>query len=54
MFILTELYLFNLVVFFFFSFFFLQPHLQHMEVPGLGVELELQLRFKPQPQQLWI
>ena len=26
-----------------FSFFFLQPHLQHMEVPGLGVELELQL-----------
>ena len=23
--------------------FFLQPHLQHMEVPGLRVELELQL-----------
>ena len=28
---------------FFFSFFFLGPHLQHMEVPRLGVELELQL-----------
>ena len=26
-----------------FSFFFLGPHLQHMEVPRLGVELELQL-----------
>ena len=24
-------------------FFFLRPPLQHMEVPGLGVELELQL-----------
>ena len=31
---------------FFFSFCFLGLHLQHMEVPGLGVELELQL---PQP-----
>ena len=27
----------------FFSFVFLGPHLQHMEVPRLGVELELQL-----------
>ena len=26
-----------------FPFFFLGPHLWHMEVPGLGVELELQL-----------
>ena len=26
-----------------FYFFFLGPHLQHMEVPGLGVKLELQL-----------
>ena len=26
-----------------FIFFFLGPHLQHMEVPGLGVESELQL-----------
>ena len=26
-----------------FLFFFLQPHLQHMEVPRLGVELELLL-----------
>ena len=27
----------------FFFFLFLQPHLWHMEVPGLGVELEFQL-----------
>ena len=27
----------------FFFFYFLGPHLWHMEVPGLGVELELQL-----------
>ena len=27
----------------FFFFFFLQPNLQHMEVPRLGVESELQL-----------
>ena len=27
----------------FFSLFFLGPHLQHMEVPRLGLELELQL-----------
>ena len=27
----------------FFFFFFLLPHLQHMEVPRIGVELELQL-----------
>ena len=36
------------IVEFFFSFFFflflLWPHLWHMEVPGLGVELELQLQ----------
>ena len=31
------------VWFLFFSFFFLWPHLQHMEVPRLMVELELQL-----------
>ena len=32
-------------IFFFFFFFlvFLEPHLRHMEVPGLGVKLELQL-----------
>ena len=30
------------VIFFFFPF-FLGPHLRHMEVPGLGVEFELQL-----------
>ena len=29
--------------FFFFFFFFLGPYLQHMEVPRLGVHLELQL-----------
>ena len=28
---------------FFFSFFFLRPHLWHMEVPGLGFESELEL-----------
>ena len=32
-------------------FFFLWPHLGHMEVPRLGVEFEVQLRPKPQPQQ---
>ena len=30
---------------------FLGPHLQHMEVPGLGIESELQLQAMPQPQQ---
>ena len=35
----TDLKLF----FFFFFFSFLQPHLQHMEVPRLGVKFELQL-----------
>ena len=35
---------FQLWSLFLFSFFlFLQPHLQHMKVPRLGVELELQL-----------
>ena len=29
-------------------FFFLWPHLQHVKVPGLGIELELQLRLMPQ------
>ena len=29
------------VIFFFFS--FLGPHLQHMEVPRIGIKLELQL-----------
>ena len=32
---------------------FLQPHLQHMDVPELGVESEPQLRSIPQPQQHW-
>ena len=35
-------YLFTSIAFFF-SFFFLGAHLQHMEVPGLGAESELQL-----------
>ena len=35
-----------------FYFCFLGPHPQHMEVPRLGVKLELQL--PPQPQQLGI
>ena len=34
--------------------FFLGPHLRHMEVPRLGVQLELQLPGSPQPQQRWI
>ena len=33
---------------FVYLFFFLWPHLQHMEVPGLGVESELQLQPTPQ------
>ena len=36
-----------------FSFFFLRTHLWHMEVPRLGVRLELQLRPMPQPQPPW-
>ena len=32
-------------------FYFLRPHLQHMEVPGLEVKLELQLQSAPQPRQ---
>ena len=32
-----------LVIFFFFFFFFLGLYLWHMEIPRLGVELELQL-----------
>ena len=42
------------ILFLFFSFFsfsFLGPHLQHMEVPGLGVELKSQLGLTPQLQQ---
>ena len=42
----------NWIVFLIFIyFFFLGPHLWHMEVTRLGVELELQLRPVPQPQQ---
>ena len=32
-------------------FFFLGPHLQHMEVPRLGDELDQQLRPTPKPWQ---
>ena len=40
---------------FFFFFSFVWPHLRHMEVPGLGVESELQIRPPmPQPQQCQI
>ena len=35
----------------FILFYVLQPHLWHMEVPGPGVKLELQLRPIPQPWQ---
>ena len=33
---------------------FLRLHPWHLEVPRLGVELELQLRPKPQSQKHWI
>ena len=32
-------------------FFFWGPHMQHVEIPGLGVELELQLQPLPQQQK---
>ena len=32
------------------AFFFFPPHLWHMEVPGVGVESELQLGSTPQQQ----
>ena len=40
--------------FFFFSFLFSGLYLQHMKVPRLGIESELQLPPTPQPQQWWI
>ena len=40
--------------FFFWSFFFLGPHLWHMEVPRLGVEAELSCQPTPQPQPFQI
>ena len=39
---------------FIFFFFFLMPYLQHMEFPGLEVELVLLLRPTPQSWQHWI
>ena len=36
-------HVYNIVIHIFFFFCFLGPHLWHMEVPRLGVELELQL-----------
>ena len=40
-----EKMMFKLLLFVLFC--FLEPHLQHMEVPRLGVELELQLPAIP-------
>jgi len=37
------------MILFYFS--FIQQHLQHIEVAGLGTELGLQLRTTPQPWQ---
>ena len=37
----------------FFLFFFLGLHLWHMEVPRLGVELQLQMLACAQPQRCW-
>ena len=39
---------YSVIIFFFF---FLQPHLQHTDTPGLGVNSELQLSPTPQPEQ---
>jgi len=36
------------------NYFFLGPHPQHMEVPRLGAESELQLLAMPQPRQCQI
>ena len=45
---------FNCFFFFFFFSFFLQPHPRHVDAPGQGVELELQLRPTPARQgQIW-
>ena len=41
-------------IIFFLFFFFLGPHLWRMEVPGLGVDSELQLGPMPQPQECHI
>ena len=41
----------TVLYFFIFEFFFLWPHLWHMEIHGLGGELELQLWPMPQPRQ---
>ena len=38
---ISPIQVFMFLFFFFFSFFFLDPHLWHMEVPRLGVKLEL-------------
>ena len=35
--------LFSFLFLFFFSFCFLEPHLQHMDIPSLGVKLEPQM-----------
>ena len=48
---------FEVLYFFLFLFlfiFFLGPHLWQIEIPGLGVELELQLAPMPQPWQHWV
>ena len=44
----------SLSLFFFFFLIFLVPHPQHMEVPRLGVESELQLlAYNHSSQQCW-
>ena len=49
----TQIFAHFSFIYLFILFSFLRPHLQHMEVPMLGVESELQLPM-PQPQQHWI
>ena len=38
---------------FFFFFVFLRPHLQHMEVPRLGIQLELELPVYARATATW-
>ena len=50
---LNFIYLINLLIHLFIYFVFLGLHPPHMEVPRLGVELELQPMPQPQRRQIW-
>ena len=51
--VLTQVLFKTLAHFFFFFFPFLRPYLLHMEVPELGVELELQLLAYAPATAMW-